>query len=324
MEMIPQPQNDLQNEQTAAAYEANRNAIDTFLDQFAHSPNSQQAYRNSLKRIAALYGVHGEHSEYEVPLIFTGYKKAVEIRKKLIESGQYSDGTINHTLTTLRGIADVLFRNGEIDADQRERIKDVKSVKTNSAGKGYNFIARDEIKAIYAYLEGKTANSAIRNTAMIAVLQHGLRVSELINLTMDNYNPQNATLTFEGKGNKTRTVPLKPFAVHFLNTWFDIRGNTTGAIFCLLEKLTGVPLPSFHIKRGTVNNIIDDITQAIELPHIAPHDFRRFFVSALLESGYDYGEIQVMTGHSDIRTVARYDKRKEKAIFEKFQDDDEF
>jgi len=48
------------------------------------------------------------------------------------------------------------------------------------------------------------------------------------------------------------------------------------------------------------------------IKHCSPHDFRRTFVTRLLESGIDINTIRQLAKHSDIQTTARYDLRDKK------------
>lgn len=145
---------------------------------------------------------------------------------------------------------------------------------------------------------------AIRDRAILELMySSGLRLSELINLDMNDIDFSDALVTVTGKGNKTRTVPVGRHAVSALKAWLKKRNefvdeNET-AIFVsrrgqrISARNIQQRLKQWAIKQGLAN-------------HVHPHMLRHSFASHLLESSGDLRAIQELLGHADISTTQVY------------------
>lgn len=146
---------------------------------------------------------------------------------------------------------------------------------------------------------------AIRDHAMLELMySSGLRLSELIQLDMNNLDLRDAVVTVLGKGNKTRTVPVGHHAVEALKKWFGIRrdmikSDDQSAVFVTQQGKRITPrafqlrLKHWAIKQGIPGNV-------------HPHMLRHSFASHLLESSGDLRAVQELLGHADISTTQIY------------------
>lgn len=146
-----------------------------------------------------------------------------------------------------------------------------------------------------------------RNQCIIEVLYGcGLRVSELIDLKISNINFVENYIKVNGKGNKTRFVPLADFTADLLKSYIeDTRSK------CKINKKYEDSL--FLNSRGTsmsrviVFLIIKELTDKAGVSKkISPHTFRHSFATHLLQNGADLRYIQEMLGHSSITTTEIY------------------
>ncbi|MCG2793998.1 MAG: site-specific tyrosine recombinase XerD [Weeksellaceae bacterium] len=147
----------------------------------------------------------------------------------------------------------------------------------------------------------------IRNHCILEVLYGcGLRVSELVNLKISNINFKENYLLVEGKGDKTRLVPLATTtAGYILNYIKTIRsqakiGKKSQDILFLNNR-------GNRMSRVIVFIIIKDLAQKAGInKNISPHTFRHSFATHLLQNGADLRFIQEMLGHSSITTTQIY------------------
>ncbi|QYJ85576.1 site-specific tyrosine recombinase XerD [Shewanella mesophila] len=145
-----------------------------------------------------------------------------------------------------------------------------------------------------------------RDRAMLELLYaSGLRVSELVGLTMDQMSLRQGLVRIVGKGSKERLVPLGEMAVS------EIEQYLASARFDLLKgKSSDVVFPS---KRGTMmtrqtfwHRIKLYALRAGIAVHLSPHTLRHAFATHLLNHGADLRVVQLLLGHSDLSTTQIY------------------
>ena len=161
----------------------------------------------------------------------------------------------------------------------------------------------------------------LRNRAMLELLYaSGLRISELTGARLENLHLEEGIIRVNGKGQKTRLVPVGSKARDAIRTYLQ-----TGRPR-MVKKRTGGEL--FLSNRGRklttqrVYDIVKEVAQLSGLPvNIYPHLLRHSFATHLLTNGADLRVIQELLGHADIATTQIYthvDQRRLKAVHHKF------
>jgi integrase/recombinase XerD len=163
-----------------------------------------------------------------------------------------------------------------------------------------------DINKIIAAIE---ANSDLgkRNHCIIEVLYGcGLRVSELIDLKISNINFKEQYIKVNGKGNKTRFVPLADYTAELLETYIkEVRSKSK--INKKYEDTLFLNSRGTSMSRVIVFLIIKELTDKAGVSKkISPHTFRHSFATHLLQNGADLRYIQEMLGHSSITTTEIY------------------
>src|SRR5687768_4506283 len=149
-----------------------------------------------------------------------------------------------------------------------------------------------------------------RNRAMLEVLySSGLRVSELVELRLNNVYFDIGFLRVIGKGNKERLVPIGRDALKYIKIYVDeIRGRaphkTPQKGF---ESYVFLNRNGKKLTREMVFMIIKALASQIGLnKSISPHTFRHSFATHLIEGGADLRAVQEMLGHESITTTEIY------------------
>jgi integrase/recombinase XerD len=149
-----------------------------------------------------------------------------------------------------------------------------------------------------------------RNRAMLEVLySSGLRVSELVDLKLNNVFFDVGFLRVTGKGNKEHLVPIGRDAMKYMTIYIDeIRGKPPhkhaqkgheGIVFLNRN--------GRRLTRVMIFTIIKNLAIAIGLKKtISPHTFRHSFATHLIEGGADLRAVQEMLGHESITTTEIY------------------
>ncbi len=257
--------------------------------------NTLESYSRDLHRYLAFVQTNRKISDIDnvTPEIVVDYLT------KLREEGLAAN-SMNRALAALRGFYKYLLREKVIAQNPLAHIELAKVWM-----KLPETISKEEMKTILAQ-SGNRNNAAIRNTAMLELLYAtGIRVSELINLTMNSINWQVGFLIVMGKGSKERIVPIGRIAYDCVRRYVDeIRPKF------MQKKSTDVLFLSRFGKKFTRQGfwkiVVACARQAGLQKKVYPHTFRHSFASHLLEGGADLRTVQVMLGHSDIATTQIY------------------
>lgn len=149
-----------------------------------------------------------------------------------------------------------------------------------------------------------------RNRAMLEVLySSGLRVSELVDLKINNIFFDVGFLRVTGKGNKERLVPVGRDALKYMTIYIhEIRGKPPHkAAQKGHESVVFLNRNGRKLTRVMVFTIIKNLATAIGLKKtISPHTFRHSFATHLIEGGADLRAVQEMLGHESITTTEIY------------------
>lgn len=168
-----------------------------------------------------------------------------------------------------------------------------------------NILTVDEINSLIEAIPPGPA--ALRNRAIIETLYGcGLRVSELVDLTLDKVYLAEGYVMVTGKGSKERVVPISPIAAELIG---EYAAGPRGDIM----PRRGEENIVFLNNRGTrlTRQMIFTIIRRLALgagivKTISPHTLRHSFATHLLEGGANLRAIQQMLGHESIATTEIY------------------
>lgn len=167
-------------------------------------------------------------------------------------------------------------------------------------------LSEEDINRIITCIDNST-DIGKRNKCILEVLYScGLRVSELIDLKISNINFKESYIMVEGKGEKTRLVPLANTTAEFITSYIHTVRNKT-KINKKYEDILFLNSRGTNMSRVIVFIIIKELTQKAGISKsISPHTFRHSFATHLLQNGADLRFIQEMLGHSSITTTQVY------------------
>ncbi|MDQ7984197.1 site-specific tyrosine recombinase XerD [Pseudomonas sp. G34] len=146
----------------------------------------------------------------------------------------------------------------------------------------------------------------LRDRAMLEVLYAcGLRVSELIGLTLEQVNLRQGVLRVFGKGSKERLVPMGEEAIGWVERYCR---EARPAL--LAGRPADVLFPSLRGEQMTRQTFWHRIKHQARVAGIAkslsPHTLRHAFATHLLNHGADLRVVQMLLGHSDLSTTQIY------------------
>lgn len=158
-----------------------------------------------------------------------------------------------------------------------------------------------------------------RDKAMLEVMYAtGLRVSELLDLDVDDVNIEQGIIKCNG-AKKTRVIPMYPVALKALSVYLkDIR---SGMLASQEETALFVNVNGVRMSRQGFWKILKHYQATAHIEkEITPHTLRHSFAVHLLENGADLGSLQELMGHSDISSTQLYThmiNQKLKSVYEK-------
>jgi integrase/recombinase XerD len=167
-------------------------------------------------------------------------------------------------------------------------------------------ITVEQMSALLAAVEGDD-EVRIRDRALLELLYAtGARISEAINLNVDDVTAMDGMIRVRGKGGKQRMVPVGSFAQAALETYlvrvrplFSVRGKATPALF--------LGPRGARVSRQMAWLIIREAGERAQLGiELSPHTFRHSFATHLLSGGADVRVVQELLGHSSVATTQIY------------------
>jgi len=166
-------------------------------------------------------------------------------------------------------------------------------------------LAEAEVEALIAAPDTRDT-LGLRDRTMLEVLYaSGLRVSELVSLSLDQLNLRQGALRVFGKGRKERFVPLGEEALHWLLRYLKearpvLLGTKPGTVLFPSQRGVQMTRQTFwhRIKRHAQ-------TAGIGKP-LSPHTLRHAFATHLLNHGADLRTLQLLLGHQSLTTTQIY------------------
>jgi len=225
-------------------------------------------------------------------------KEDIESYINYLKKNNYSDTSIRRKTVSVRLFHKYLSKKYKI-------INPCEKIKTRKITKSLPNVL--SIKEVELLLNIPLINAYdYRNKAMLELMYAtGLRVSELVELTLHDIDFNEKYLRITGKGNKTRIIPIGEVAFKYLNIYLDeYRNSMKKSYICDNVFLNN------HGKKMTRQGffkVLKDIAKKQGInKEITPHILRHSFATHLLNNGADLRSIQVMLGHENLSTTQIY------------------
>lgn len=263
------------------------------------SENSVVSYKNDLERylnflsndlrIQQLGGVTLHH---------------IEKYLEELSAMDLSVSSIARNVSSIRGFHEFAVVEGMAEANPAELVELPKKAQNLP-----EVLSAEEVSEIIS-IPSRESDAGIRNAAILETLYAtGMRVSELVNLELNNLIFEIGFIRVVGKGNKERLVPVGEVAQAALEHYIEVvrpkfqsDKNPQKAKNRVFLSQRGNPL-----SRMSIWNIVNDAAERAGIEkNVYPHIFRHSFATHLLEGGADLRAVQEMLGHSSIITTEIY------------------
>ena len=270
--------------------------IDLFLDSLwmerGLSKNTLFAYRSDISKYARWLQNQGINITKAGPQNILAYLASTENK---------STRTVARNLSSLRRLYEYLSKEDKVKQNP------IKNVEAPRLGRSLpKSLTENEVESL---LDAPNTNQplGLRDKTMLEILYGtGLRVSELITLTLHQINLRQGVVRVMGKGNKERLVPLGEISTEWLEKYLahgrnEILGenNSTDTLFPSRRGKSMTRQTFWHIVKR--HAIVAGIKK-----NISPHMLRHAFATHSINHGADLRVVQMLLGHSDISTTQIY------------------
>jgi integrase/recombinase XerD len=272
--------------------------VDSFLNYLSVekglSQNTLSAYSHDLKRFLAFL------EKRNIGIIDRVDRNEITLFMEALRNNALSFRSITRTLSTIRTFFKFLSMEAIVHHDPFAHIISPK--------KEFHLpkvLSISEVTSLLNLPKGET-HKGIRDDTMIELLYAtGLRVSELISLSMASIQFEAGYLITCGKGDKERIVPISEQAIAKIKNYLQtsrpllLKGKRCDTLF-VSQQGKGMSRQCFW-KQLQAYGQLAGISQKI-----TPHTLRHSFATHLLAGGADLRSVQMMLGHSDISTTQIY------------------
>lgn len=259
------------------------------------SANTRQAYERDLRLFSKTLGFKNSDA-----LVNVNREQITGYMTQLKEKG-LAAATIARKLAAIKAFYRFMTAEGYMDANPAEVVEaGTKGIKLPRV------LSEDEVVRLLNQPDITTAEGFRDRTMLEVLYATGMRVSELINLTLERVDLNMKYIIAFGKGNKERIVPLGSVAAEFLQQYLEkVRPKLTHE-----DRNTNIVFLAFgghELTRQRFWQIIRAYGRKANINKaLTPHILRHSFATHLLDNGADLRSVQELLGHSDISTTQIY------------------
>ena len=264
-----------------------------------------KSYQNDLNVYFEFLSNHGIYNVRDIT--------SDDIKEFLKERGDTeSTSTLAHNLTVIKNFHKYLIKENIVREDSSlfiSRPKLRKKLRRSLTVEEVDLLLDIPLSTPFDY----------RNKAMLELMYGaGLRVSELVSLTVNQVDLENGMIRIMGKGRKEREIPIGEYGVYYLKLYLECRGQLIKHHH--QEEALFLNNHGKQITRQGFFKILKELLLEKGLnPDVSPHTLRHSFATHLLSHGADLRSIQEMLGHSDISTTKIYTHVSDEKVTEDYK-----
>jgi integrase/recombinase XerC len=260
-----------------------------------YSMYTVEGYENDLKQFEAYL-----KSAFEIEDLSVA--ETPHIRNWLVElvGDGFLETTVNRKLTSLKSYYRYLFKQGKIEVNPMSVITFLKRRKRLPV-----YVEERQISKLLSETYDPNDFENILNRTVVEFLYAtGLRVSELVNLKIQDVNLSQKTIKVLGKGNKERIVPLTETISSLLQSYLDSRPASYPNEN--LDLPLFIDLKNKPLTQQKVYQITRRFLSSTPVDKRGPHVLRHTFATHLLNHGADIIAIKDLLGHSSLAATQVY------------------
>lgn len=284
------------------------NPLTLYLTRLA--PSSQLTMRYVLQDAADRLGFEDINLE-DIDWHLLQPEHVIALVAALREDG-YAPNTSSLYVNAVRGVMNEAWRLNLISQEHLLRMRTVKAAPGTRLSQGRN-LRRSLIREMMEVCAADPRPQGLRDAAVIGILYgSGMRKSESVNLDLAQINFEERSLRVIGKGNKELIKYAPDWAFAKLQAWLafrreQLKEGEQDDSFLFNRIRRGSHITRERITKHAIYYIARQRGQQVGVK-IMPHDFRRSFITRVIEE-HDLSIAQKLAHHTNIQTTANYDVR---------------
>lgn len=220
---------------------------------------------------------------------------AIYLINKITDKGtNLSSATIKTTLNASKIFLKYSYDNKYMISDLYKNIKPYKQMK-----KTIVVLSAEDINKLLNSQNEFTIIGLRNLLAISLMLDAGLRVSEVVNLNVEDISKELGVIKVLGKGKKERLVPLTDSIIKYYDKYVFLASLYSGALF--LDSDTGLRMTS-----SGISQMLRRIKKEQHFNKLHPHYLRHTFATLFLVNGGDPVHLQLILGHTTLYMTEQY------------------
>ena len=275
---------------------------DDLLDEFGDalwledglSRNTLESYRRDLRLFSAWLAAHRGKTLLQAQRMDLLDYLAYKYQRKA------SPRSAARLLSSLKRFYRYLLRENRIQADPTLQVDSPKLPRSLP-----KILTEEDVDALLAAPNVETLLGLRDKSMLEALYASGLRVSELVTMTLAQLSQDMGVVRVVGKGNKERQVPVGEEALTWIRRYLDnarpeiLAGRRVDALFVTSRGASMTRQAFWYLIRRYAD-------RAGIRKGVSPHTLRHAFATHLLNHGADLRVVQMLLGHADISTTQIY------------------
>lgn len=268
----------------------------TFLDvERRASPETMRSYRSDLRQLASYL------RQAAVPTPAADQVTSDHLRGYLhwLDRKREKPSSLARKLACIRSFYRFLVREGAATANPAEDLRSPKQPKPLP-----RVLSKDDAQALMEFPTDETP-IALRDRALLETLYStGARVSEAVNLNLEDLHEGEGLVHLRGKGRKERVVPIGEVAIQAIRAYRaalppHVAGGRPSAALFLNHR-------GERLTARSVARIVARYSSRLAGGPVSPHALRHSYATHLLDEGADLRSIQELLGHASLGTTQKY------------------
>ena len=209
----------------------------------------------------------------------------------------FSDKTLSRKVASMKSLFKFLMQNSLIENNITSLIVSPKISK-----KIPNYLSKKEVTHLMSLPDLSTFRGTMHKCILEVLYSTGLRISELVNIQLVDFDLQKNIIKVKGKGDKERLVIIGKSASDSIKNYLRLGKNSDNIYLYPSSNKLGLHISVSYVYK-MIKKYLVDVTKNEKM---SPHSLRHSFATHLLDNGADLMSVKELLGHEDLSSTQVY------------------